>query len=151
MRGGIFVVLLFFFKQKTEYEMRISDWSSDVCSSDLCIVAPRGGLAGGARRDAESGAEQTAEMRLVAEAALVGDVGNALAGIQWIAERQQALAQAALAHVMLHAAEALELTVELATRDEQLADDGIGRQRLAMQVLFDVVPDPARQVDRKST
>src|SRR3546814_10254586 len=29
------VVLLFFFKQKTAYEMRISDWSSDVCSSDL--------------------------------------------------------------------------------------------------------------------
>src|SRR3546814_9569813 len=28
-------VLLFFFKQKTAYEMRISDWSSDVCSSDL--------------------------------------------------------------------------------------------------------------------
>src|SRR3546814_2143899 len=26
---------LFFFKQKTAYEMRISDWSSDVCSSDL--------------------------------------------------------------------------------------------------------------------
>src|SRR3546814_14846630 len=26
---------VFFFKQKTEYEMRISDWSSDVCSSDL--------------------------------------------------------------------------------------------------------------------
>src|SRR3546814_17668829 len=28
-------VFLFFFKQKTAYEMRISDWSSDVCSSDL--------------------------------------------------------------------------------------------------------------------
>src|SRR3546814_13938218 len=27
--------VLFFCKQKTEYEMRISDWSSDVCSSDL--------------------------------------------------------------------------------------------------------------------
>src|SRR3546814_15170272 len=27
--------LLFFFKQKTAYELRISDWSSDVCSSDL--------------------------------------------------------------------------------------------------------------------
>src|SRR3546814_8126166 len=26
---------MFFFKQKTEYELRISDWSSDVCSSDL--------------------------------------------------------------------------------------------------------------------
>src|SRR3546814_5512982 len=30
-----FIVLFFFFKQKTAYEMRISDWSSDVCSSDL--------------------------------------------------------------------------------------------------------------------
>src|SRR3546814_981298 len=29
------VVCFFFFKQKTAYEMRISDWSSDVCSSDL--------------------------------------------------------------------------------------------------------------------
>src|SRR3546814_2745047 len=28
----------FFFKQKTAYEMRISDWSSDVCSSDLIAV-----------------------------------------------------------------------------------------------------------------
>src|SRR3546814_2818512 len=28
-------LLVFFFKQKTAYEMRISDWSSDVCSSDL--------------------------------------------------------------------------------------------------------------------
>src|SRR3546814_3055944 len=30
-----FSVVVFFFKQKTAYEMRISDWSSDVCSSDL--------------------------------------------------------------------------------------------------------------------
>src|SRR3546814_944682 len=29
------LILFFFFKQKTAYEMRISDWSSDVCSSDL--------------------------------------------------------------------------------------------------------------------
>src|SRR3546814_1362191 len=28
---------VFFFKQKTAYEMRISDWSSDVCSSDLAV------------------------------------------------------------------------------------------------------------------
>src|SRR3546814_10352277 len=34
-------VFFFFFKQKTAYEMRISDWSSDVCSSDL--VYDRGG------------------------------------------------------------------------------------------------------------
>src|SRR3546814_14748430 len=30
--------LVFFFKQKTAYEMRISDWSSDVCSSDLAYA-----------------------------------------------------------------------------------------------------------------
>src|SRR3546814_13695367 len=35
-------VVFFFFKQKTAYEMRISDWSSDVCSSDLLRrLAPR--------------------------------------------------------------------------------------------------------------
>src|SRR3546814_7317093 len=32
--------IVFFFKQKTAYEMRISDWSSDVCSSDLCVDTP---------------------------------------------------------------------------------------------------------------
>src|SRR3546814_18489599 len=31
----VFLLFFFFFKQKTAYEMRISDWSSDVCSSDL--------------------------------------------------------------------------------------------------------------------
>src|SRR3546814_978473 len=41
----------FFFKQKTAYEMRISDWSSDVCSSDLQRLAPlRAGLEAGLRR-----------------------------------------------------------------------------------------------------
>src|SRR3546814_10263904 len=33
------MVLFFFFKKKTAYEMRISDWSSDVCSSDLRATA----------------------------------------------------------------------------------------------------------------
>src|SRR3546814_2688913 len=32
----------FFFKQKTAYEMRISDWSSDVCSSDLMMTSESG-------------------------------------------------------------------------------------------------------------
>src|SRR3546814_12255667 len=40
--------VFFFFKQKTAYEMRISDWSSDVCSSDLL---PAGQRATGARRE----------------------------------------------------------------------------------------------------
>src|SRR3546814_1429245 len=35
---------IFFFKQKTAYEMRISDWSSDVCSSDLRAHVLTGGV-----------------------------------------------------------------------------------------------------------
>src|SRR3546814_5133672 len=38
-------VFFFFFKQKTAYELRISDWTSDVCSSDLKrgrIIVPKG-------------------------------------------------------------------------------------------------------------
>src|SRR3546814_6075482 len=34
-----------FFKQKTAYEMRISDWSSDVCSSDLAVAVEQGDAA----------------------------------------------------------------------------------------------------------
>src|SRR3546814_2790925 len=36
------IQLVFFFKQKTAYEMRISDWSSDVCSSDLPLTFDEG-------------------------------------------------------------------------------------------------------------
>src|SRR3546814_15570755 len=47
------MIYFFFFKQKTAYEMRISDWSSDVCSSDLTRSsrsrARRGASAGGSR------------------------------------------------------------------------------------------------------
>src|SRR3546814_9437640 len=48
------LIVCFFCKQKTAYEMRISDWSSDVCSSDLATVAAvlgvllEHGMAGGA-------------------------------------------------------------------------------------------------------
>src|SRR3546814_8395825 len=58
------MIEFFFYKQKTAYEMRISDWSSDVCSSDLGVlplpgevdqVLPRlvdsGPIPGGAGRD----------------------------------------------------------------------------------------------------
>src|SRR3546814_1953535 len=37
----VHVSMFFFFKQKTAYEMRISDWSSDVCSSDLVAAVHR--------------------------------------------------------------------------------------------------------------
>src|SRR3546814_10514470 len=75
-------LFFFFFKQKTAYEMRISDWSSDVCSSDLATTAevadvvrlcardgaalvPQGGnsgMVGGATPD-ESGAQLLLSLR----------------------------------------------------------------------------------------
>src|SRR3546814_19957758 len=51
---GWFVFFFFFFKQKTSYDMRISDWSSDVCSSDLVFGTP---LFVGVRTDWLFGAE----------------------------------------------------------------------------------------------
>src|SRR3546814_10392363 len=42
---------VFFFKQKTAYEMRISDWSSDVCSSDLLSGEGESGARGAAPGD----------------------------------------------------------------------------------------------------
>src|SRR3546814_10730993 len=47
-RGCSVICVFFFFKQKTAYEMRSSDWSSDVCSSDLL---PGGGHSGPAVND----------------------------------------------------------------------------------------------------
>src|SRR3546814_10058762 len=66
--------MFFFFKQKTAYEMRISDWSSDVCSSDLLA-----GLSGAAQalayigqridRAAYSGVRRTARAMATAGSA----------------------------------------------------------------------------------
>src|SRR3546814_3952965 len=57
----------FFFKQKTAYEMRISDWSSDVCSADLGQrrrgAEPAPGLAG-ARRQAPARKPRSEERRV---------------------------------------------------------------------------------------
>src|SRR3546814_8959275 len=57
----ILFVFVFFFKQKTAYELRISDWSSDVCSSDLrrsgwcaCDTSDRWSPASSARRTSEA-------------------------------------------------------------------------------------------------
>src|SRR3546814_8961445 len=49
MRIRLKFVVIYFFKQKSAYDMRISDWSSDVCSSDLIVIPliERGRAAGG--------------------------------------------------------------------------------------------------------
>src|SRR3546814_2165071 len=64
MVASYFVVLFcFFFKQKTAYEMRISDWSSDVCSSDL----QREGIAVARQRGAYRGRKRSLSDEMVAE------------------------------------------------------------------------------------
>src|SRR3546814_7003664 len=57
--------LFFVFKQKTAYEMRISDWSSDVCSSDL---DDEEGQAGDDHREGREPVEPVGEVHGVAEA-----------------------------------------------------------------------------------
>src|SRR3546814_1284866 len=64
------VSLFFFFKQKTAYEMRISDWSSDVCSSDLAA-----GIAGG--RGAGDGRGRSDEIARV-QPVILRDRGRAI-------------------------------------------------------------------------
>src|SRR3546814_4960993 len=60
MCGGFF-----FFKQKTAYEMRISDWSSDVCSSDLSRPRAAGaGCGAGARLPDHPGAHPLSQLQL---------------------------------------------------------------------------------------
>src|SRR3546814_10544115 len=75
---------LFFFKQKTAYEMRISDWSSDVCSSDL------------------DGQDRTA----FADAAVVGIGGAAQAGenaVAFVLRAEGKIGAAHGAHQHMHA------------------------------------------------
>src|SRR3546814_5523290 len=72
-------LFFFFFKQKTAYEMRISDWSSDVCSSDLLD-----------QRLHRAGREDDTSGELVGDAGLrdqqglrgrLGDAGDGLGGL----------------------------------------------------------------------
>src|SRR3546814_6467729 len=72
--------LIFFFKQKTAYEMRISDWSSDVCSSDLGIAPGIGdggagralGITGQGTAQGAAGIESVADIDFGALAVEVG-------------------------------------------------------------------------------
>src|SRR3546814_20313455 len=75
-------MFFFFFKQKTAYEMRISDWSSDVCSSDLAVEVARE-VGGGARPDGhhragQAGIAQQARGVHRGRALLLGECGEGL-------------------------------------------------------------------------
>src|SRR3546814_4142699 len=75
---------LFFFKQKTAYELRISDWSSDVCSSELHLpVAPTEGTSAssghprhhGSRSEIDDGSQAQAST-LLDEARQLAEAGD---------------------------------------------------------------------------
>src|SRR3546814_3982979 len=68
---SLFIWCCFFFKQKTAYEMRISDWSSDVCSSDLLSRVVLVGLGKPAALDDQ--AAQAIGGRIVAHLNAVGE------------------------------------------------------------------------------
>src|SRR3546814_1284632 len=95
---------IFFFKQKTAYEMRISDWSSDVCSSDLRVEQQRTVGPGGL------GAQLVAVDELTAERGVV--------------DRQDAGAAAAQAAAGLHAVE-VEAAALVAARGRQVGHDAV--------------------------
>src|SRR3546814_4456943 len=81
----LFVVYLFFFKQKTAYEMRISDWSSDVCSSDL-LRAPAGRCPPSGARLAHTAPGHAAPLPSRAH----GQAGGARVGIDALQQRHDA-------------------------------------------------------------
>src|SRR3546814_7920620 len=96
------LVVVFFFKQKTAYEMRISDWSSDVCSSDLAkrrrrtCAGPAPFLFRARRReDGEIAVGAADEPAVLIQARI--DIGDALAPVQYLClAGQAAFADAAM-------------------------------------------------------
>src|SRR3546814_9924023 len=87
--------LLFFFKQKTAYERRISDWSSDVCSSDLDFGVGAVGVVADAdkhRRHDQEGHEHDDVVAVVPDRfhdAVAGAAGRVLQLRQALRERQR--------------------------------------------------------------
>src|SRR3546814_1990861 len=71
-------ILFFFFKQKTAYEMRISDWSSDVCSSDL--------IGAGDRRDPRFCERTTMTTRLDNSRVIRPATGPEISAKSWLTE-----------------------------------------------------------------
>src|SRR3546814_6398958 len=107
------LIIVFFFKQKTAYEMHISDWSSDVCSSDLEgrqeAFSSLAVQAGDALAQAGDGVHQVAALRLHADDLLVELAGLHLG------------AQVDRAHVVALADQASELGLYLLARRQLLA------------------------------
>src|SRR3546814_3883537 len=68
-------MFFFFFKQKTAYEMRISDWSSDVCSSDLGAKSPLRKAMSAIRDNFNAGQAGASSSPAASSASTAGGVG----------------------------------------------------------------------------
>src|SRR3546814_10364290 len=97
--------MCFFFKQKTAYEMRISDWSSDVCSSDLQRLVRR------VHVDAGTGALGVLALEQVRDAA--GELDHFQPALQVAARIRQHLAVLAVQQPRQRVHVALEQALEL--------------------------------------
>src|SRR3546814_14255341 len=73
---------MFFFKQKTAYEMRISDWSADVCSSDLRMQARRQGQPVERQRNQHAAASAKAQAEADLQQQFAGQRHTAIAVFQ---------------------------------------------------------------------
>src|SRR3546814_7964682 len=116
---GLTVFLFFFFKQKTAYEMRISDWSSDVCSSDLL-------------EEALLDASEALRFRR----AVLWRAGGRRLDVHVVADRQQAHLVGEFREVDLADVLRRHLTVDLGENLAARVDgdvDGVGRDRDARQ------------------
>src|SRR3546814_11518837 len=84
---------LFFFKQKTAYEMRISDWSSDVCSSDLVTSKSqqRNGAAETADHFGRHRAEASVQHRIGRPSQRAGGGGEVAEGVARVEGKRAAL------------------------------------------------------------
>src|SRR3546814_4240472 len=79
--------MFFFFKQKTAYEMRISDWSSDVCSSDLMVTHSDVRLA--SARERFDAARQAYQQSMRVQSQVVGNVAQDAAIIEILVGKSQ--------------------------------------------------------------
>src|SRR3546814_4741389 len=132
----MFVVFLFF-KQKTAYEMRISDWSSDVCSSDLTrgVEGAADDLVSHTRQVLHTTAAHEHDRVLLEVVALTGDVGRDLLAARQahagdLAEGGVRLLRGVGEHARAHAA-----TLRRALEGGRLCLGRLGLPALAAQLL----------------
>src|SRR3546814_20876942 len=124
--GFVCLLLFFFFKQKTAYEMRISDWSSDVCSSDLQVADTLTGTASkseAARPVSIQIHEETNALIITAAPTVFRELSSVIEQLD--IRRAQVMVEAAIAEVSDDLADELGVQFQF-TRLDTRADGSVG-------------------------